>query len=316
MMVLTQVQQLATTSRTRILAQGREHAIYQHYVTLPPNAQRQARIAAVILLAVAALAGLYAMLGARIFVGFMASLLAGLATGLGALPALYFKEVSERLLRIMLAGAAGVMLAATAFSLVAPGIQYGNQIWPGKGIWVIGAGMLVGAVFLDLADRYLPRAHFMPRNAVSSGAWDRIWLFIIAITLHNFPEGLAVGVSYGSDDWHNATILALAIGLQNTPEGLAVALPLVGLGYDRKKAVLAATLTGLVEPVGGLLGISAVTLFYPLLPIGMAFAAGAMLFVISEDILPEVHSQGRLRVATFSVMFGFVIMMMLDNMLT
>ncbi len=316
MMVLTQAQQLAATSWTRLLAQWREHAIYQHYLTLPPNAQRQARIAALGLVAVTVLGGLYAMLGSRIFVGFMASLLAGLATGVGALPALYFKEVSEKLLRIMLAGAAGVMLAATAFSLVVPGIYYGNQIWPGMGIWVVGAGMLVGAVFLDLADRYLPRDHFAPRKAVSSGAWDKIWLFIIAITLHNFPEGLAVGVSYGSDDWHNATVLAIAIGLQNTPEGLAVALPLVGLGYDRKKAVLAATLTGLVEPVGGLLGISAVTLFYPLLPIGMAFAAGAMLFVISEDILPEVHAQGRLRVATFSVMFGFVIMMMLDNMLT
>ena len=126
---------------------------------------------------------------------------------------------------------------------------------------------------------------------------------------------MSVGVSFGSGDFKAGTILAIAIALQNIPEGLAVALPLVDLGYNKWKAVGIATLTGLVEPIGGLLGVTAVTLFSPLLPIAMGFAAGAMLFVISEEIIPETHSKGRSRYATFSLMIGFIIMMALDNFL-
>jgi len=140
-------------------------------------------------------------------------------------------------------------------------------------------------------------------------------LFIAAITLHNFPEGMAVGVSFGGGDWHNGLVIAIAIGLQNIVEGLAVALPLVGLGYQRGQAVFIATMTGLVEPVGGLLGVAAVSVFFPLLPIGMAFAAGAMLFVIADDIIPETQSRGKARSATFAFVFGFVVMMVLDNLL-
>ena len=233
----------------------------------------------------------------------------------GALPALFFKDVKQRTLYIMLGGAAGVMLAATAFSLVVPGIQYGNQIWPGKGIFVVAIGMMIGALFLELADRYLPHDHFTGENSELAGSLRKIWLFIAAITLHNFPEGMAVGVSFGSGDWHNGLAIALAIGLQNMPEGLAVALPLVGLGYSRKQALMIATLTGLVEPIGGFLGVASVTVFFPLLPFGMAFAAGAMLFVITDDIIPETQSKGKARSATFAVMAGFIVMMMLDNMI-
>jgi ZIP family zinc transporter len=143
----------------------------------------------------------------------------------------------------------------------------------------------------------------------------RIWLFIIAITIHNFPEGMAVGVGFGSGDIANGTSLAIGIGLQNMPEGLAVALPLLGLGYSRLKAIGIATLTGLVEPVGGLLGVAAVSIFHPVLPIGLAFAAGAMLFVISDEIIPETHAKGRSRLATFGIIVGFIIMMTLDNLL-
>ena len=143
----------------------------------------------------------------------------------------------------------------------------------------------------------------------------RIWLFIIAITIHNFLEGLAVGVGFGGGDIANGTSLAIGIGLQNMPEGLAVALPLLGLGYSRLKAVSIATLTGLVEPIGGALGIFSVTVFQPILPLGMAFAAGAMLFVISDEIIPETHAKGRSRMATFGIVIGFVIMMSLDNLL-
>ncbi len=260
--------------------------------------------------------GLFVFFGKIAVVGFLASILAGLATGLGALPAAFFKSISDRLFNSLLGAAAGVMLAATAFSLLVPGLEYGNQMWPGKGLWVVSCGMLIGAVFLHFADQRLPHIRFDSATESQFESYQKIWLFITAITIHNFPEGLSVGVSFGSGDMKNGIVLATAIALQNIPEGLAVALPLVGLGYNKWKAVGIATLTGLVEPVGGLLGISMVSAFAPLLPIAMGFAAGAMLFVISEEIIPETHNKGRSRLATFSLMIGFIIMMVLDNLLS
>ncbi len=288
---------------------------YQHFTNQTPLAQRLIVVASLASWTTAILAFLYFFINPIVAYGSLASIVAGLATGLGALPALFFKEVKQKTLYIMLGGAAGVMLAATAFSLVVPGIQYGNQIWPGKGMFVVAVGMMVGAFFLEAADRMLPHEGFMADRSEIIGSLRKIWLFIIAITVHNFPEGMAVGVSFGAGDWHNGIALAIAIGLQNMPEGLAVAMPLVGLGYSRKQALLIATLSGLVEPIGGFLGVAAVTVFFPLLPIGMAFAAGAMLFVITDDIIPETQSKGKARSATFAVMAGFVVMMMLDNML-
>lgn len=215
----------------------------------------------------------------------------------------------------LLGGAAGVMLAATSFSLIVPGIEYGDVLWPGKGAYVVVIGMLTGAVFLDRMDKWLPHEHFVMGKEGPSSALRRIWLFIIAITLHNFPEGLAVGVGFGVEDTGAATALAIGIGLQNMPEGMAVAFPLLGLGYRRWQAWGVALLTGLVEPVGGFLGVAAVTLFQQVLPLGLAFAAGAMLFVISDEIIPETHSRGKSRIATFGVMVGFVIMMAMDTLL-
>lgn len=246
--------------------------------------------------------------------GFIASLLAGLGTGIGALPVLFFKDVSRNLLNIMLGAAAGVMLAATAFSLIVPGIESGNLLWPGYGVFVVMAGILVGAISLDLVDKWLPHEHFFKGPEGPASDIKRIWLFVFAIAIHNFPEGLAVGVGFGTGDIAAGTTLAIGIGLQNMPEGLAVALPLIGLGYSRWKAIGIATLTGLVEPVGGLLGAGAVTVFHPILPFALAYAAGAMLFVISDEIIPETHSRGKSRQATYGVMIGFVIMMALDNL--
>lgn len=259
---------------------------------------------------------LYLVFGEIVVYGFLASIVAGMATGAGALPAVLFKNISDRVFNSMLGGAAGVMLAATAFSLLVPGITYGNQLWPGKGIWVVAAGMMIGALFLHYADKQLPHAHLDEGISQQLDSLKKIWLFIVAITIHNFPEGMSVGVSFGSGDYKNGIVLATAIGLQNFPEGLAVALPLIGLGYNKWRAVWIATVTGLVEPVGGLLGVTAVTIFTPILPIAMGFAAGAMLFVISEEIIPETHSKGRSRYATFSLMIGFIIMMMLDNLIS
>lgn len=298
-----------------ILGRLQRSRLYQRYAALPLLAQRLLVFSSALLLLTLALALVYVYISPIIAGGAVASILAGLATGLGALPALFFKTVSQRTLHTMLGAAAGVMLAATAFSLLVPGIAYAGELWGGKGILVVAGGMLVGAGFLELADRFLPYERFLNGDSELIGSLKKIWLFIAAITMHNVPEGMAVGISFGGGDWHKGVVLAIAIGLQNIPEGLAVALPLVGLGYKRGQAVLIATLTGLVEPIGGILGVAAVSFFYPLLPIGMAFAAGAMLFVISDDIIPETQSKGKARHATFAVIFGFALMMILDNLL-
>jgi ZIP family zinc transporter len=240
-----------------------------------------------------------------IWLGSMASLLAGLATGAGALPVLFTKRISDRLLDVMLGFAAGVMLAATSFSLLVPSIDLG-------GPWIAVFGLLLGAVVLHLIDRFIP--HFSPAFGIEGppSKLSRTWLFILAITIHNFPEGLAVGVSFGSGDIAAGLVIATAIGLQNMPEGLAVALPLVREGYSRRKALWYGTLTGLVEPLGGLLGVAIVAISRPLLPWGLAFAAGAMLFVIADEMIPESHKKGYEREATFGLIAGFVIMMLLD----
>lgn len=308
------VEQLQTFSENQ-LHRLKSSTRYQDLLAMPKGKRYLTMTGLFVASQIIVFGGLYLFFGEIVVVGFFASVLAGLATGLGALPALFFKTISDKLFNSLLGAAAGVMLAATAFSLLVPGMDYGNLYWPGKGVLVVSVGMLLGAVFLHYADRQMPHIHFEPEFEHQLDSLKKIWLFIIAITIHNFPEGMSVGVSYGAGDYKNGTILAIAIALQNIPEGLAVALPLVGLGYDKWRAVGIATLTGLVEPVGGLLGVTAVTVFTPLLPIAMGFAAGAMLFVISEEIIPETHSAGRSRYATFSLMIGFIIMMALDNFL-
>jgi len=240
-----------------------------------------------------------------IWLGFMASLTAGLATGAGALPVLFTKKVSDRLLDIMLGFSAGVMLAATSFSLIVPAIDL-------SGVWVAVFGIALGAFVLHLVDRFIP--HFHPALGAEGppSRLSRVWLFTLAITIHNFPEGMAVGVSFGSGDVAAGLVVAMAIGLQNMPEGLAVALPLLREGYSRRKALWYSTLTGLVEPVGGLLGVALVSIFHPILPWALAFAAGAMLFVVSDEMIPESHRKGFEREATFGLIAGFIVMMLLD----
>jgi ZIP family zinc transporter len=241
--------------------------------------------------------------------GSVASLLAGLATGAGALPVLFTKKVSDRLLDIMLGFSAGIMLAATFFSLIVPSIDLSN-------VWVAVAGIVLGAITLHLVDRFIP--HFHPALGMEgpSSRLSRVWLFALAITIHNFPEGLAVGVSFGTGDIAAGLVVALAIGLQNMPEGLAVALPLLREGYSKRKSLWYGTLTGLVEPVGGLLGVALVSIFSSILPWALAFAAGAMLFVVSDEIIPESHRKGFEREATFGLVAGFIVMMLLDCLFT
>jgi ZIP family zinc transporter len=244
-----------------------------------------------------------------IWLGSVASLVAGLATGAGALPVLFTKKVSDRLLDVFLGFSAGVMLAATSFSLIIPAINL-------SGVWVAILGIILGAIVLHLVDRFIP--HFHPALGAEGpqSRLSRVWLFVLAITIHNFPEGLAVGVSFGSGDVAAGLVVAMAIGLQNMPEGLAVALPLLREGYSRRRSLWYGTLTGLVEPVGGLLGVALVWIFHPILPWALAFAAGAMLFIVSDEIIPESHRKGFEREATFGLVAGFVIMMLLDSLFT
>ncbi len=247
------------------------------------------------------------MIAEIVWLGSVASLAAGLATGAGALPVLFARKVSDRSLDVMLGFSAGVMLAATSFSLIMPAIDL-------SGPWIVVLGIILGAFVLHLIDRFVP--HFHPALGAEGppSKLSKVWLFVVAITIHNFPEGLAVGVSFGIGDIASGFVIATAIGLQNMPEGLAVALPLLREGYSRRKSLWYATLTGLVEPLGGLLGVALVSIFHPILPWGLSFAAGAMLFIVSDEIIPESHRKGFEREATFGLIAGFVIMMLLDSL--
>lgn len=243
-----------------------------------------------------------------LLLGFIASLGTGLATGVGALPVLFLRDISDRTLDTLLGFAAGVMLAASMFSLLVPAIEIG-------GVYSAIIGLILGSAFMDLLDMLIPHMHFISGPEGPSSSLRKIWLFIFAITLHNFPEGLSVGVSFGTGDITTGLIVAIAIGLQNIPEGSGVAFPLVREGYSRPKAIFYATLSGLAEPVAGLIGVLAVTLSSSILPYALAFAAGAMIYVISDEIIPESHRKGFEKEATFGLIAGFIVMMFLDNAL-
>jgi ZIP family zinc transporter len=250
-----------------------------------------------------------------IYVGMIASLLAGLAGGVGALPILLISAASQRLQDVLLGAAAGIMMAAASFSLLVPALdagmaQTGDILTGGL---LAAFGLMLGAAGISLAHKYLPHEHFFKgRDQFSDSAVRRIWLFVIAITLHNIPEGLAVGVGFGGGNVANGLALTAGIFLQNLPEGFVVALALVSLGYGRATAVLVALATGAVETIGGFIGAGFVSLSQAFLPIGLAGAAGAMLFVISHEIIPETHRNGHEGESTFGLVAGFAVMMILD----
>lgn len=253
--------------------------------------------------------------GSLILLGAAASLGAGLATAVGAIPILLVRNVSQALQDTFLGFAAGVMLAASFFSLIIPGLNHAETDLGSRPLasLVIALAVLLGAAALALINRTVPHEHFLlGRFGPQGTALRRTWLFVLAITLHNFPEGLAVGVAFGSGDIARATTLAIGIGLQNMPEGLAVAAALAALNYNRFTAVAIGGATGLVEPIAGLMGAAAVAVFQPLLPWGLGFAAGAMIFVISNEIVPETHRHGHEGMATTGLMVGVVLMMILD----
>ncbi|MDP1536094.1 MAG: ZIP family metal transporter [Burkholderiales bacterium] len=247
-----------------------------------------------------------------------ATLFTALATGAGALPVLVIRHISAPVRDTLLGFGAGVMLAASFFSLLAPALETGTAVAgsPIGGVLIVSAGVIIGAAALMAGDRWMPHEHFIKGREVGQNvAADNaagLWLFVTAITLHNLPEGLAVGVAQGSS---SGTAITLGIAIQNMPEGLIVAIALVTLGISRWKAVALALATGMAEPLGGLIGASAISHAAAMLPWGLAFAAGAMLFVISHEIIPETHRHGNERVATIGLIGGFVLMMLFDTIL-
>lgn len=246
---------------------------------------------------------------------------AALATALGTLPVLFSQKLPERLQDTLFGFGAGVMLAASAFSLIIPGLEAARNVGVfGGGSWaaggVIGSAILLGGAALMLMDRVLPHEHFIKgREGQTARQLRRTWLFVFAIALHNVPEGLAIGVGYAANNGLRADALATGIAIQDVPEGLVVAVALLAAGYSRVFAVLIGMASGLVEPLGAVLGAAVVGHSAMLLPWGLGFAAGAMLFVISHEIIPESHRKGHEAFATSGLMVGFVLMMLLDTAL-
>ncbi|WP_339095585.1 ZIP family metal transporter [Deinococcus sp. VB142] len=242
-------------------------------------------------------------------------------TALGASLVFFTRSVSNRLLNIAQGFAAGVMLAASFWSLLAPAIEFAEK--QGVPAWIPPAiGVLLGAAFVGLLDKVMPHLHPGLSRDEAEGPparWSQGALLLAAITLHNIPEGMAVGVSFGAAgaNVEGATIgsalaLALGIGLQNIPEGLAVALPLRAAGLSRRRAFMFGQASALVEPVGGFLGALFVGGALPLLPYALSFAAGAMIFVVIEELIPEAQRGGNADIATQATLLGFVAMMVLD----
>ena len=229
---------------------------------------------------------------------------------LGATPILFLRGGSDsRISDLGLGFAAGVMLAASFTSLILPGIERG-------GILPVLAGIVIGAILISLMDRLIPHMHALIGFEGLSTRLKAIWLFILAITIHNMPEGLAVGVGLGSGNLAAGTALMIAIALQNIPEGLSVGLSLLATGaYSRLKAYLASSLSGFVELPLAVIGALAVTSIHGIIPYAMGFAAGAMIFVVSDEIIPEVHRLGKEKLVTYSLIAGLILMLFLDTAL-
>ncbi|SKA70362.1 ZIP family metal transporter [Desulfobaculum bizertense] len=252
---------------------------------------------------------------------FLACLFTWGMTALGAALVFLTKDFSKKMLDVMLGFAAGVMIAASYWSLLAPAIDMSEHL--GHWSFVPAAiGFMLGAVFLRVIDMYLPHLHLNAPMSEAEGVhtnWQRSTLLVIAITLHNIPEGLAVGVAFGaaasgleSASLAGAIALAIGIGIQNFPEGTAVSVPLRRDGMSRAKAFWYGQLSGMVEPVSAVIGAAAVYFARPILPYALAFAAGAMIFVSVEEVIPESQSSGNGDLATMGLMLGFTVMMTLD----
>ena len=237
----------------------------------------------------------------------------GGATLIGAIIGFIFKNISHKFSDVVLSFAAGVMLAAAILGLIIPSLEHGGKL----GIIITVLGIFAGAFCLNLIDKLVPHLHgFVGDNKDhDNSAVNKILLFVMAIAIHNLPEGIAAGVGFGSGNVNEALIIAGGIALQNIPEGMVIIAPMLSLGIKKSKAFIIALITGLVEVIGTLIGYLAVSFSSAILPFALAFAGGTMLYVISDEMIPETHSHGVERGATYALLVGFCVMLISDFLL-
>ncbi len=238
----------------------------------------------------------------------------GGATVIGALIGFCFKTLSHKFSDIVLSFAAGVMLAASVLGLIVPSVEYGGRF----GLLITVAGIFIGAVFLNVIDRLVPHLHGFVGADIEphkQTQLSKVLLFVLAIAIHNLPEGIAAGVGFGMDDPTQGLLIAGGIALQNIPEGMVIIAPMLAAGVSPFKTFLLASATGLIEVVGTLIGYFAVSAATAVLPFALAFAGGTMLYVISDEMIPETHAHGGERGATYALLVGFCVMLVSDVLL-
>lgn len=239
----------------------------------------------------------------------------GGATVIGAIIGFLFKKISHRFSDIVLAFAAGVMLAAAVLGLILPSVEYGGKY----GLIITVAGIFAGAASLNLIDKLTPHLHNLLGPDIEdhnkNANLSKVLLFVMAIAIHNFPEGIAAGVGFGSGNDAEALLIAGGIALQNIPEGMVIIAPMLTAGVSTRKTFFCAMATGLIEVIGTLLGYLAVSVASAILPFALAFAGGTMLYVISDEMIPETHAHGSERGATYALLVGFCIMLISDVLL-
>ncbi len=234
----------------------------------------------------------------------------GGATIVGVILGFLFRKIPHEWSDGVLGFAAGVMLAAAIFGLIVPSLEYGN-------VWVTAAGILAGALFLNAADKLTPHLHHitgLDREAHQDrqSQLNKVMLFVMAIAIHNLPEGIAAGVGFGAQDISNAVTVALGIALQNIPEGMVIVSPLLLAGVPPKRVFFIACFTGVIEMIGTMAGYFAVAAASFILPAALAFAGGTMVYVVSDEMIPETHSHGYERLATYALLVGFIFMILMD----
>ena len=234
----------------------------------------------------------------------------GGATIVGVLIGFIFQKVPHKFNDAILGFAGGIMLAAAVLGLIIPSLEEGN-------IWNTVCGILAGAIFLNVADKLTPHLHRITgidqeTHSDAQNSLNKVMLFVIAIAIHNLPEGIAAGVGFGSEDISNAITVAVGIALQNIPEGMIIVSPLIMAGVSKWRVFLIASFTGLIEIVGTMIGFTAVSVASAILPFALAFAGGTMIYVVSDEMIPETHSHGYERMATYSLILGFITMLVMD----
>ncbi len=241
----------------------------------------------------------------------------GGATVIGAIIGFLFKNISHRFSDIVLSFAAGIMLCAAVIGLILPSLEYGGEL----GIIKTLFGIFLGAVCMKMIDKLVPHLHRVKEGEVEleehkrNRSIDKVILFVLAIAIHNFPEGIAAGVGFGAGNNAEAFVIAAGIALQNIPEGMVIIGPMLASGIKPKKTFIYAILTGVVEVIGTMIGYFAASISVAVLPFALSFAGGTMLYVISDEMIPETHSHGSESGATFSLIIGFGLMLLMDFLL-